>query len=82
MKNGKCIYLGAYLEDETLIQFYKPLLQDAQIETIQLPPGLRKRVTQTEEFWFNYDCETVNTPHGALPPAGVLRVPKQTSQDF
>ena len=82
VKNGKCIYLGAYLEDETLIQFYKPLLQDAQIETIQLPPGLRKRVTQTEEFWFNYDCETVNTPHGALPPAGVLRVPKQTSQDF
>ena len=76
VQNGSSVYLGAYLEHETLIQFYKHLLKEANIETLQLPQGVRKRVTKTEEFWFNYDCETMDTPHGTLEPAGVLRVPR------
>ncbi|NBT88951.1 MAG: beta-galactosidase, partial [Flavobacteriaceae bacterium] len=74
VQNGKCVYLGAYLDDETLIKFYDQLLTESNIETIHLPHGLRKRVTKTEEFWFNYEAKTVYTPHGALAPAGVLRV--------
>ena len=77
VKNQSSVYLGAYLEHETLIQFYKHLLTETNIETLQLPQGLRKRVTKTEEFWFNYDCETMDTPHGTLEPAGVLRVPRK-----
>lgn len=76
VQNGSSVYLGAYLEHETLIQFYKHLLKEANIETLQLPQGVRKRVAKTEEFWFNYDCETMDTPHGTLEPAGVLRVPR------
>ena len=76
VQNGSSVYLGAYLEHETLIQFYKHLLKEANIETLQLPQGVRKRVTKIEEFWFNYDCETMDTPHGTLEPAGVLRVPR------
>ena len=44
---------------------------------LKLPQGLRKRVTKTEEFWFNCDCETMEIPHGTLEPAGVLRVPRK-----
>jgi beta-galactosidase len=78
VQNGSSVYLGAYLQDETLIQFYNHLLTETNIETLQLPQGLRKRVTKTEEFWFNYDCETMDTPHGTLEPAGVLRVPRKS----
>jgi len=74
VQNGKSIYLGAYLEHETLIQFYDRLLTESNIETLQLPQGVRRRMTKTEEFWFNYDCEPMDTPHGTLEPAGVLRV--------
>ena len=77
VQNQSSIYLGAYLEHETLIQFYDRLLTETNIETLQLPQGLRKRVTKTEEFWFNYDCQTMDTPHGTLEPAGVLRVPRK-----
>jgi beta-galactosidase len=77
VKNQSSVYLGAYLEHETLIQFYDHLMTETNIETLQLPQALRKRVTKTEEFWFNYDCETMDTPHGALEPAGVLRVPRK-----
>jgi len=77
VQNQSSVYLGAYLEHETLIQFYNHLLTETDIETLQLPQGLRKRVTKTEEFWFNYDCETMDTPHGKLEPAGVLRVPRK-----
>ena len=76
VQNQSSVYLGAYLEHETLIRFYNHLLTETNIETLQLPQGLRKRVTKTEEFWFNYDCETMDTPHGKLEPAGVLRVPR------
>ena len=76
VQNGSSVYLGAYLEHETLIQFYEHLLKETNIETLQLPQGVRKRMTKTEEFWFNYDCETMDSPHGTLEPAGVLRVPR------
>lgn len=74
VQNRKSVYLGAYLEHETLIQFYDRLLTEANIETLQLPQGVRRRMTKTEEFWFNYDCEPMDTPRGTLEPAGVLRV--------
>ena len=77
VQNGSSVYLGAYLEHATLIQFYNHLLTKTNIETLQLPQGVRKRVTKTEEFWFNYDCKTMDTPHGKLEPAGVLRVPRK-----
>ena len=77
VQNGSSVYLGAYLEHATLIQFYNHLLTETNIETLQLPQGVRKRVTKTEEFWFNYDCKTMDTPHGKLEPAGVLRVPRK-----
>jgi beta-galactosidase len=76
VQNGSTVYLGAYLDHETLIQFYEHLLKETNIETLQLPQGVRKRMTKTEEFWFNYDCETMDSPHGTLEPAGVLRVPR------
>ena len=77
VQNQSSVYLGAYLEHETLIRFYNHLLTETNIETLQLPQGVRKRVTKTEEFWFNYDCETMETPHGTLEPAGVIRVPRK-----
>ena len=77
VQNGSSVYLGAYLEHATLIQFYNHLLTETNIETLQLPQGVRKRVTKTEEFWFNYNCKTMDTPHGKLEPAGVLRVPRK-----
>ena len=70
------MYQFALCEFSQLIQFYDRLLKEQNIETRQLSQGLRRRVTTTEEFWFNYDFKPMDTPHGALEAAGIPRVPR------
>lgn len=72
MQDGALTYLGAYLDAEALVGFYETILMQTGLEIIHMPVGVRRRKTQTEEFWFNYDCQAHDTPLGQIGPAGVL----------
>lgn len=76
VKAGHLVYLGAYLDDDTLFALYERLLNAEGLVTHTLQGGLRKRDTKTEEFWFNYAAEPTQTPYGMLEAAGVLRIEK------
>jgi len=46
---------------------------DAGIETLDLPEGVRIRDTETERFWFNYETEAQMVEGRALPACGLKR---------
>jgi beta-galactosidase len=66
-------YCGAWLDADGLDRLVGLLAEYSGLETRTLPEGIRTRQTATEEFWFNYTTEAVETPAGLLPPAGVVR---------
>ena len=70
---GSQIYCGGWLDDVGLDRLIALLAERTGLSTIALTEGVRCRKTATEEFWFNHTIATVDTPHGPLPPAGVLR---------
>ncbi|MDE9449823.1 beta-galactosidase [Aliiroseovarius sp. Z3] len=67
------LYCGGWLDDAALDRLVVMLAERTGLSTLALPDGVRCRKTATEEFWFNHTTATVDTPHGPLPPAGVLR---------
>ncbi|MGB5865206.1 MAG: beta-galactosidase [Sulfitobacter sp.] len=74
MRHARQTYLGGWLDEISMTQFIEAACAEAQIETMQLPDGVRTRANGSERFWFNYTDQTV-TCHGVtLPPAGVLRI--------
>jgi len=66
-------YCGAWLDAAGLDRLVAQLGKMAGLETQTLPEGIRTRRTAKEEFWFNHTTQTVETPAGLLPPAGVAR---------
>ena len=67
------VYCGAWLDAAGLDRLVHMLCERAGVETHAMPEGLRKHTTATEEFWFNHTTQTIQTPHGPLAAAGVLR---------
>ena len=49
------MYLAAMLDDETRKRLFKSILDRTDVDTIELPQGVRVRDTATERFWFNYN---------------------------
>ncbi|SNR27600.1 beta-galactosidase [Puniceibacterium sediminis] len=75
MRAGKVTYMGGWGDGEALRLLLSELCALAGIAVQELPEGVRIRDTGTERFWFNHNPHPVDTPVGALPVAGVLRVP-------
>ena len=40
-----------------------------------MPDGVRRRSTEIEEFWFNYNNKVVQTKIGEMKPADIIRLP-------
>ena len=68
---GRSFYLCGWPDEELAKGLFEELLHKVQVETLNLPVGLRVRTTQTHRFWFNYDSEAVLYRGVELPPAGV-----------
>ncbi len=68
---GQSFYLCGWPDEELAKGLFEELLHKVQVETLELPIGLRVRTTQTHRFWFNYDSEAVVYRGVELPPAGV-----------
>ena len=75
MRDGQQIYLGGWLNDDTLDQFVSGLCGEVGIDVLPMPEGVRTRTTGGERFWFNYSDAEVACHGVELPAAGVLRVP-------
>ena len=57
MRSGRMRYLGGWFDDTALRRVFARACDDAGIETLDLPEGVRIRDTETERFWFNYETE-------------------------
>lgn len=70
---GALLYLCGWLDGSGLRDVLAEACAGAGIDTLDLPDGVRRRVTGAECFWFNYASEARQVGDVSLPPAGVLR---------
>jgi beta-galactosidase len=70
-------YLGGWLDETALARVLRRACDAANVETIDLPDGVRIRDTGEERFWFNYTTKPVEIEGINLPPAGIHRVKRQ-----
>ncbi|GLQ34842.1 beta-galactosidase [Amylibacter marinus] len=76
MHAGTGTYVAAWLDLEGWQNILRPLIQNAGIETIDLPDGVRIRDTGAERFWFNFTQEPHQIGAHHLAPISVLRQPR------
>ncbi|GAA6139637.1 beta-galactosidase [Arenicella sp. 4NH20-0111] len=69
--NGKNFYLGAWPDELAMQSILLRLAEKAQLSTEVLPEGVRKRETQSHEFVFNHNAESVMFRDELLSPAEV-----------
>ena len=68
------IYLGAMVDQDGLIAFYQKLFEEIELDFILMPDGVRRRCTENEEFWFNYNNKVIQTKIGNMQPADIIRL--------
>ena len=68
------IYLGAMVDQDGLIAFYQKLFEEIELDFILMPDGVRRRCTENEEFWFNYNNKVIQTKIGDMQPADIIRL--------
>ena len=66
-------YIAAMLDDAALDYLYAKTCDAAGLDSYKMPDGVRRRKTETEEFWFNYSAQDQTTPYGKIAPAGIIR---------
>ena len=85
MKNGQviatkedsgAIYLASMIDQEGLTAFYQKLFKEIKLDFLLMPDGVRRRSTEIEEFWFNYNNKVVQTKIGEMKPADIIRLPR------
>ena len=83
LKNGKviatreesgAIYLGAMVDEDGLTAFYQKLFEEIKLDFILMQDGVRRRCTENEEFWFNYNNKTIQTKIGDMKPASIIQL--------
>jgi beta-galactosidase len=73
VRAGPVIYNGAWLDAAGLDRLIARVCLIAGLRRRPMPEGIRLRRTGTEEFWFNYTTEPVDTDAGRIPAAGLVR---------
>lgn len=73
IEQGSVAYITAVLDDVGWRRIVENECHRAGIDTMDLPQGLRTRVTATERFWFNHLPHDIKWNDISLPAAGVLR---------
>ncbi|WP_299297624.1 beta-galactosidase [uncultured Tateyamaria sp.] len=65
------IYVGGWGDDTAHMRLIRDLAPT--LTTVEMPEGVRRRATGTEQFWFNYAAHDVEIQGEIVPPAGVKR---------
>ena len=68
-------YVGGWGDADLLDRLVADTAARAGLAATALPYGVRIRDTGAERFWFNHNPQAVDTPVGAIPAAGFLRLP-------
>ena len=85
LKNGQVIatkeesgviYLASMIDQKGLTAFYQKLFKEIKLDFLLMPDGVRRRSTEIEEFWFNYNNKVVQTKIGEMKPADIIRLPR------
>ncbi len=71
-------YLAGWPAPDTLRDILRDTCAALGIETLDLPEGLRLRDAGPWRFWFNHDAQALDWGGMHLPPAGVMRVARQS----
>ena len=74
VQNRNMLYLGAWLDQTGFINLFESCCTAAGVPTVQMPKGVRRRLTGHEEFWFNYNPHAVETNVGNIQPADFLKI--------
>ena len=77
IEQGNLAYVCGMLDDAGWRRVVQDECSRAGIATMDLPMGLRTRVTETERFWFNHLPHDTTWDGMRLPAAGVIRQAKQ-----
>ena len=72
-RNNAAWYVAAVLDVDGWRTVLKQICAAAHVETMDLPAGLRTRITGQERFWFNHLPHAIEFRGLHLPAAGVLR---------
>ena len=75
MEQNRISYLGGWPDQVAMKRIIKRLCGNSGVAIHDLPVGVGVRITQTEEFWFNYSSLPKNIGELILPPVSVLRRP-------
>ncbi|MEM9850861.1 MAG: beta-galactosidase [Pseudomonadota bacterium] len=73
VETGRLAYLAGWPDDVLADRVLARGLAQAGLTPEPLPPGVRRRNTATERFWFNHNSEEVEVSGRILPAAGVWR---------
>ncbi len=71
MRSGQVTYLGGWLDEAAMEGFFATALQDAGIDPVAMPEGLRRRQAGDTRFLINYGADPVRFDGLEVPPAGV-----------
>jgi beta-galactosidase len=71
--SGNLTYLGGWFDDEALTKVFSEICSRAEIETFEMPEGLRRRATSKEIFWFNYGTNIIEFQGRSFLPQSVTR---------
>lgn len=76
VRQDQIVYLCAWLDQVALRRVLADAAARANIETLDLPMGVRRRETENEVFWFNHSTENAHVNGLDLPPTSVTRLEK------
>ncbi len=71
--SGKLVYVGGWLDATAWRRLIRNACVDAELATIDLPAGVRRRFAGDQCFWFNYSAEVHSVAGLGLPPVSVTR---------
>jgi len=77
LRSGGLTYLGGWPDEAGMTRILAAACADAGIATCPMPEGVRLRDTPVHRFVFNYSPDPASFDGHDLPPAGVLRLPRQ-----
>ncbi|MDG1217240.1 MAG: beta-galactosidase, partial [Amylibacter sp.] len=70
-------YLAGCLDQEAKKRLFKKLLKDQNIKYLEMPDGVRQRLTKNHRFIWNYSNENQNIDGISLCPADVKIIEKK-----
>ncbi|MBC6406888.1 MAG: beta-galactosidase [Rhodobacteraceae bacterium] len=73
MRQAQIFYAGGWLDEQGWQHLLRLACAQAGIETLALPPGVRRRQAGSEWFWFNYDTKEHRVNGMRLPPISLTR---------